>query len=130
MRTLRCVHAQGLPVLDLVLRTRMVPIDPNVTFRATNQTITIFSMLSMNKRQLSQEAKYICAIAIPNAISGVSQGSVIGPILFVIYVNDLPDRLSADSRLYGDDVKLIATQNCHDILQNSLNISASWSKYW
>ncbi len=38
------------------------------------------------------------------AISGVPQG----PILFVIYVNDLPDYLSADSLLYADDVKLIA----------------------
>ncbi len=45
---------------------------------------------------------------IAEAISGVHQGSVIGPILFVIYVNDLPDRLSADSLLYADGVKLIA----------------------
>ncbi len=41
------------------------------------------------------------------AISGVSQGCVIGPILFVIYVNDLPDHLSADSLLYADDFKLV-----------------------
>ncbi len=49
------------------------------------------------------------------AISGVPQDSVIGPILFVIYVNGLPDHLSADSLLYGDDVKLIAPRNRHDI---------------
>ncbi len=42
------------------------------------------------------------------AMSGVPQGSVIGLILFVTYVNDLPDRLSVDSPLYADDVKLIA----------------------
>ncbi len=43
------------------------------------------------------------------AINGVPKGSVIGPILFVIYVNDLPDRLLADSLFYADDVKLIAS---------------------
>ncbi len=60
----------------------------------------------------------------------IPQGSVIRPILFVIYLNDLPDHLSADSLLYADDVKLITPRNRHNILQNSLNISASWSRDW
>ncbi len=64
------------------------------------------------------------------AISGVPQGLVIGPILFVIYVHDLPNNLSADSLLYADDVKLIAPRNRHDILQNSLNSGACWPKDW
>ncbi len=58
------------------------------------------------------------------------QGSVVGPILFVFYVNDLPDHLSADNLLYSDEVKRIAPRNRHDILQNPLNSSASWSKDW
>ncbi len=67
----------------------------------------------------------------PNkAIGGVPQGFVIGPILFVLCVNDLPDRLSAGSLLYADDAKLIALQNRHAILQNSVNISVSWSRDW
>ncbi len=64
------------------------------------------------------------------AISGVNQGSVIGPLQIVIYVNDLPDHLSAYGLLYVDDVKLAAPLNRNDILQYSLNISANWSKGW
>ncbi len=62
--------------------------------------------------------------------SGVPQGSVIGPILFAIYTNDLPDRLSVDNLLYADDVKRISPRNRHGILHNSLNISAGWSRDW
>ncbi len=65
-----------------------------------------------------------------NKIAKKIIGSVIGPILFVIYVNDLPDRLSANSLLYADDVKLIALRNRHDILQHFLSISSSWSNDW
>ncbi len=41
------------------------------------------------------------------AVSGVLQGSVLGPIFFVIYVNDLSNNLTIDHLLYADDVKLI-----------------------
>ncbi len=42
------------------------------------------------------------------AVSGVPQGSVQGPILFVIYVKNLTDNLTIGHLLYADDVKLIA----------------------
>ncbi len=62
-------------------------------------------MLSLTTLLLSVN-RYLSQVA--EAASEVPQGSVLGPILFVIYVNDLTDNLTIDHLLYGDDVKLIA----------------------
>jgi hypothetical protein len=42
----------------------------------------------------------------PNASSGIPQGSVLGTILFVIYINDMPDCVAATAYLFVDDTKL------------------------
>jgi retron-type reverse transcriptase len=39
--------------------------------------------------------------------SSVPQGSVLGPLLFTIFINDLPDKIKNECRLYADDIKLI-----------------------
>jgi hypothetical protein len=69
-------------------------------------------------------------------ISGVPQGSVLGPILFVIFVNDLP-LVCANSNsslyLYADDGKCFAViktlQDC-EYLQSTLDAISSWSEQW
>ena len=40
--------------------------------------------------------------------SSVPQGSVLGPFLFVVYINDLPDCLENECKMYADDNKVLA----------------------
>ena len=65
-------------------------------------------------------------------ISGVSQGSVLGPLLFLLFVNDLP-RWIVNSMMFADDTKLwcrIETESVSESLQKDLDSLANWSQKW
>ena len=44
-----------------------------------------------------------------SVMSGVPQGTILAPLLFLCYINDLPENLSSKVRLYADDVLLYKT---------------------
>jgi hypothetical protein len=65
--------------------------------------------------------------------SGVPQGSVLGPLLFLLYINDIGDGVESNLRLFADDCVLYrAIKNTNDSikLQNDLNKLANWGIKW
>ena len=67
-----------------------------------------------------------------NVLSGVPQGSVLGPLLFLIYINDLPDCIESSSvKIFADDLKLYQKNSgSSQPVQDDINRIENWSSQW
>ena len=64
-------------------------------------------------------------------ISGVPQGSILGPLMFLLYVNDLPlTALLSTILMFADDTKCISTNGGCSNLQKDIYAISGWSKQW
>ena len=62
--------------------------------------------------------------------SGVPQGTILGPLLFLIYINDLPDGIGCFSFLFADDLKLLIEKSNRTMVQKDLNYLTEWQNRW
>ena len=69
-----------------------------------------------------------------NINAGVPQGSILGPLLFLIYINDLTEGLTTNVKLFADDTSLFSvvhdTQTSANDLNKDLEIINNWAFQW
>lgn len=66
--------------------------------------------------------------------AGVPQGSALGPLLFLVYVNDIAETLTSITRLFADDSSLAVSSTDINQIQTTINSDLSkihdWSRQW
>ena len=88
------------------------------------------SFLTQRRQKVLVNGKYSgwCDV-----LSGVPQRSVLGPILFIIFINDMPDKITSMVHLFADDTKItlrLTNQNQTNALQNDIDRLYEWSNRW
>ena len=58
------------------------------------------------------------------------QGSILGPLLFLLYINDLPEAIKSRIFLFADDLKMLANPLENDIVENDLRCLEKWENTW
>lgn len=78
------------------------------------------------------ELNHVKSLVVP-VTSGVPQGSVLAPVLFLLFVNDLPTYVNVGCRLFADDCILYKEINTHDdhiTLNTALETVSMWCRDW
>jgi hypothetical protein len=88
------------------------------------------SVLTERNMRVALEGEYSDEATVD---SGVPQGTVLRPILFLCHINDLPNSVKSSVRLFADDCLLhreINNENDHTALQNDLKNLEKWASDW
>ena len=95
------------------------------------------NLLLWIKDFLDARSQYVCINGVKSSkvgvISGVPQGSVLGPILFLYYINDMPDHVNCDIKIFADDTKIYSISSSEEMcssLQSSLDSLVEWCENW
>jgi hypothetical protein len=110
--------------LDILIRKLKI-------YKCSDQTVKFFQSYLFKRKQvvnlngvLSTESEIQC---------GVPQGSILGPLLFLIFINDLPLALSSvvnSTDMYADDTTISDINSSKDILEQNLQLSLNILEKW
>lgn len=84
-----------------------------------------------NRRQFVEFNE--CSSNVVGVDSGVPQGSVLGPLLFLLFINDIGNNISVKIRLFADDCVLYNEINCAEDqrrLNHDLDLIVTWCRNW
>ena len=124
-----CVYLDFKKAFDTVPHNRLVAKLENVGIQG-NVLGWVKDYLHERVQQVSVNGELSSKV---NVRSGVPQGSVLGPLLFLLYINDLPYNITSETFLFADDTKVfrkISSDNDQELLQQDLNRLCGWSKTW
>ena len=65
-----------------------------------------------------------------DVLSGIPQGSILGPILFTVFINDMPSALQSMCYIFADDTKILNKSSKMNSIQNDIDNLQDWSDQW
>ena len=93
--------------------------------------IDIQAYISDRFFRIKHQDVYSC---IKPILAGVTQGSVLGPILYLLYTSDVPTNLTCFTATFADDTALLTTGNSvkesTEALQTAINSVLQWTNKW
>ena len=118
-----CSPHNPVPHKKLLFKLSKYGITDNI-----NKWIQSFLVLRKQQVIVEGESSKPCSVD-----SGVPQGSVLGPLLFLCHINDLPQRVTSTVRLFADDCLLyrpIHSPRDQLLLQQDLAALETWAEDW